>query len=313
MPRAIWSGTISFGLVSIPVELYSATSDHTVHFNQFQRGTADRVRYKRVNERTGDEVEFGDIVKGKEVGDGEFVLVEPDELADIAPGRSRSIEIGSFVDLDEIDPIFFQKTYWLAPAKQEYAKPYGLLAKAMAATNRAGIATFVMRGKQYLTAIRARDKVIALETLYFADEIRDPAEVTEPAPVNAKGKELKMAESLIESMTDKWNPADFKDTYTERVNKLIEDKHQGNEIVIEAEPAAATEVTDLMDALSRSVEATRGKGRGGAAGRKSAAGGAAKTADLSKADLDRKARELDIRGRSRMSRAELAKAVAKAS
>src|SRR4051812_13005717 len=167
MARAIWSGAISFGLVSIPVELYSATQDHTVHFNQFQRGTSDRVRYKRVNERTGDEVEYGDIVKGREVGDGQFVLVEPAELDEIAPGRSRTIDINAFVDLDEIDPIFYQKTYWLAPAKKEFAKPYALLTKAMTDSNRAGIATFVMRGKQYLTAVRARNGVLALETLYF--------------------------------------------------------------------------------------------------------------------------------------------------
>jgi DNA end-binding protein Ku len=308
MPRAIWSGAISFGLVTIPVELHSATKDHTVHFNQFQRGTSDRVRYKRVNERTGEEVDFGDIVKGREVDDGQFVLIEPDELADIAPGRSRTIDIEAFVDLDEIDPIHYQKTYWLAPSKKEYGKPYALLAKAMQDTNRAGIATFVMRGKQYLTAIRARDGRMALETLYFADEIREPVEVEDTtAP---RRNELKMAASLIESMSEAWQPEDYRDTYTDRVNKLVEDKAAGNEIVAEAEPPEATEVTDLMEALRRSVESTKG-GRKPAQPRTKS-----KSADLSglsKSELEERARDLDIRGRSKMKRAELEKAVAKAS
>jgi DNA end-binding protein Ku len=305
MARAIWSGAISFGLVSIPVELYSATRDHTIHFNQFERGTSDRVRNRRVNERTGEEVEFGDIVKGREVDDSEFVLVEPEELDEIAPGRSRTIDIGSFVDLDEIDPIFYQKTYWLGPAKKEYAKPYALLTKAMAEANRAGIATFVMRGKQYLTAIRARDDVLTLETLYFADEIRDPQEVVEPVTVKPDRKEMRMATSLIESMTESWRPEDYRDTYTERVKKLINDKAKGNEVVVEAEPAEATEVTDLMEALRRSVESTKGKTKGRKAKQD--------LGDLSKTELAERARELDIRGRSKMSRSQLEKAVAKAS
>jgi DNA end-binding protein Ku len=307
MARAIWSGAISFGLVSIPVELYSATSDHTVHFNQFERGTSDRIRYKRVNERTGKEVEYSDIVKGREVGDGTFVLVEPDELADIAPGRSRTIEIDAFVDLDEIDPIFYQKTYWLAPAKKEYVKPYSLLAKAMTDSNRAGIATFVMRGKQYLTAVRVRDGIMALETMYFADEIRDPAEIKDTVKGTKPGqaKELKMATSLIESLSEPWKPEQYRDTYTDKVNKLIEDKAAGNEIVVEAEPPAATEVTHLMEALRRSVESTKG--------RKQDKRKSPDLSDLSKTQLEERARDLEIKGRSKMSRAELEKAVAKAS
>jgi DNA end-binding protein Ku len=315
MPRAIWSGAISFGLVTIPVELHSATKDHTVHFNQFQRGTSDRVRYKRVNERTGDEVDFGDIVKGREVDDGQFVLIEPDELSDIAPGRSRTIDIEAFVDLDEIDPIYYQKTYWLAPSKKEYGKPYALLAKAMQETNRAGVATFVMRGKQYLTAVRARDGRMALETLYFADEIREPVEIDDTADTTKpRRNELKMASSLIESMTESWQPEDYRDTYTDRVNKLVEDKAAGNEIVAEAEPPGATEVTDLMEALRRSVEST--KGRQKPAKDEKPARRRKKSTDLSglsKSELEERARELDIRGRSKMKRADLEKAVAKAS
>jgi DNA end-binding protein Ku len=302
MPRSIWRGAISFGLVTIPVELYSATKDHTVHFNQFQRGTSDRIRYKRVNERTGEEVEFADIVKGHEVGDGEFVLLEQEELDEIAPGRSQGIEIDAFVDLDEIDPIHFQKTYWLAPARPEYARPYGLLRDAMDRANRVGVAKFVMRGKQYLTALRAEGDLIALETMYFADEIRDPKKVVGKLPPRTtKTKEVAMATSLVESMSGPWKPKDYRDTYTAKVTKLVADKQAGKEIVAEAEPPRATGADDLMDVLSRSVENIRGKRK------------ATDLADLSKADLDRRARQLKISGRSKMKRGELEKAVRKAS
>jgi DNA end-binding protein Ku len=261
MARAIWSGSINFGLVSIPVGLYSATEDHTIHFHQFQRGTADRIRYQRINERTGEEVDYADIVKGAEVGGGDYVIVEPDELDAVAPGRSRSIEITSFVDLNEIDPVHFQKTYWLAPAGEEYTRPYGLLLEAMGRTNRAGIATFVMRGKEYLTAIRADEGVLALHTLFFADEIRNPTDELENLPDRkpASGKELDMAKTLIESMSGPWHPQDYHDTYTERVERLIDDKRRGREIVTEAEPPEPTEMSDLLEALQRSVSAIKRK------------------------------------------------------
>ncbi len=302
MARAIWSGAVSFGLVTIPVALYGATHDHTVHFNQFERGTSDRIRYQRVNERTGKEVDYSDVVKGHDVGGNEYVVVEQEELDDIAPGRSRTIDIDTFVDLDEIDPVYFQKSYWLGPAKSEYARPYRLLVRAMAKTGKAGIATFVMRGKQYLTAIHADGDLLALETLYFADEIRDPAEVLDELPTGdrAKPKEVAMATSLIESMSGPWRPEDFRDTYTAKVEKLLRAKQSGKKTTVAEQPPDATEVVDLMEALRRSVEGTRKK----------------KTPDLSelsKADLDKRARELGITGRSKMKRADLEKAVRKAS
>ncbi len=261
MARAIWTGSIAFGLVSIPVGVFSATEDHTIHFHQFQRGTSDRVRNKRVNERTGREVEFDEIVKGADVGDGEHVIVEPDELDSVAPGRSRSLEISDFVDLDEIDPIYFNRTYWLAPTGDEYARPYALLRQAMSATNRAAIGTFVMRGKEYLAAIRADGDVLALHTLYFADEVRDPAELDNVPGKRAKGgsdKELDMATGLIESMSAPWKPEQYRDSYQDRVRKLIKDKRKGREIVVESEPAEPTGMSDLLEALQRSVEAARG-------------------------------------------------------
>lgn len=310
MARPIWSGAINFGLVTIPVELYSATEDHTISFRQFERGTSDRIRYKRVNERTGKEVAFSDIVKGADLGGGEYVIIEPDELDAIAPGRSRTIDINSFVELDDIDPVHFQKTYWLAPAKEEYGKSYSLLLQAMEKTNRAGIASFVMRGKEYLTAVRAGDGMLVLNTLLFPEDIRDPAKELKSLPeiTTARGKELEMATSLIDSMTDDWRPEDYHDTYTEQVEKLIEDKREGKEIVAETEPAEPTKVVDLFEALSKSVEGRKKR-------RDTPSASAAADEDLSslnKADLDKLARDLDVKGRSKMSRDELAKAVAAA-
>ena len=163
MARSIWTGVISFGLVSVPVGLYSATEDHDVGFHQFEKGTSDRVRNKRVNERTGKEVPYANIVKGAEVGgDDAYVLIDPEELESIAPGRSRSLEVHSFVDLAEIDPVYYAKTYYLAPAGDAAEKTYALLRQAMATSKRAAIGTFVMRGRQYLAAIRSQDKVLVL-------------------------------------------------------------------------------------------------------------------------------------------------------
>jgi DNA end-binding protein Ku len=259
VPRSIWTGSITFGLVTVPVGLYSATEDHGVHFHQYQRGTTDRIRYQRVNERTGEEVAFGEIVRGLEEDSGQTVIVEPAELDEIAPGRSRSIDVTTFVDLDEIDPIYFQKTYWLAPAKQENGKVYGLLAAAMEATNRVAIATFVMRNKQYLCAVRAESGVLSLETLYYADEIREPRQELDHLPERADpdGREFDMARTLIESMSAAWRPEDYRDTYTDKVKQLIEDKRAGHDVITESAPPAATDVTDLLEALRLSVEARR--------------------------------------------------------
>jgi DNA end-binding protein Ku len=319
--RPIWSGAINFGLVTVPVELYSATEDHTIGFRQFQRGTSDRIRYKRVNERTGEEVPYADIVKGADLGGGDYVIIEPDELDAIAPGRSRTIDISAFVDLEDIDPIHYQKTYWLAPTKEEYGRAYSLLLQAMAKTNRAGVASFVMRGKEYLTAIRPGENLLILTTLLFVEDIRDPAKELKSLPeiTAGRGKELDMAVSLIDSMTEPWEPDNYHDTYTQRVEQLIEDKAAGRAIISETEPSQPTLVVDLFDALSRSVEG-RKKHRevaesGGAAEPKRRAASPDDQADLaklSKAELDQLARDLDVKGRSKMSRTELAKAVAAA-
>jgi DNA end-binding protein Ku len=258
MARAMWSGYINFGLVSVPVGLYSATREHEIDFHQFQKGTSDRIRYKRVNERTGREVPYEKIVKGHDVGSGEYVIVEPGELDDIAPGKSRSLEIDTFVDLDEIDPMHFQKSYYLGPSDAENASSYALLRDALAKTNRAGIAKFVMRGKEYLATIRADEKVLVLETMFFVDEIRDPGKDVGGLPrKSGAGKQLSMAVDLIEAMSGEWKPAAYKDTYTERVKDLVKAKHAGKEVVYSEEEPQATNPSDLVAALRASVEEAR--------------------------------------------------------
>jgi DNA end-binding protein Ku len=260
MARSIWSGYINFGLVSVPVGLYSATQEHEVDFHQFQKGTSDRIRYKRVNERTGREVDYEKIVKGHDLGNGKYVIVEPDELDNIAPGKSRSLEISTFVDLDEIDPIYYQKSYYLGPKDSDNKGSYALLRDALKKTNRAGIAKFVMRGKEYLATIRAQDKVLVLNTMYFADEIRDAARELDDLPAKSSaGKQLSMAADLIEAMSGEWKPAAYKDTYTERVKELVETKRKGEEVVFNEEEPEATTSTDLVSALRASVEAARSR------------------------------------------------------
>jgi DNA end-binding protein Ku len=263
MARAIWTGSVSFGLVNVPVGLYSATHEHTVHFHQFEEGTSARVRNQRVNEKTGEEVDYAHVVKGAEVDDGEYVMLTQEELESVEPGRSRTIDITDFVDAAEIDPIYYQKTYYLAPSDETAEKAYLLLVKAMTKAERIGVATFVMRGKQYLAAIRpsADGKVLVLETMFFADEVRDPADEIDTLPVSARvsGKDLDMAVSLVESLTTPWKPKNYRDTYTERVRKLIDAKRKNREVVTAPDREQdAEKVTDLLAALQASVEAAKG-------------------------------------------------------
>jgi DNA end-binding protein Ku len=261
MARSIWNGVISFGLVSVPVALYSATEDHEVSFHQFERDTSDRFRYKRVNERTDKEVDYADIVRGADIGGGHYVMLEQDELEGIAPGRSRSLNIEAFVDLEDIDPIYYQRTYYLGPGKDS-GKTYALLRDAMEQSNKAAIARLVMRGKEYLTAVRAEKNLLVLQTMHFADEVRNAEDEIDdiPARTSARSKELKVARQLIESMSDTWRPGEYHDTYTDRVNQLIEAKSKDEEFERAEEAPDATDVVDLMDALRQSVDSSRSRG-----------------------------------------------------
>ncbi|MCX4775365.1 Ku protein [Streptomyces sp. NBC_01264] len=328
MARPVWAGNLSFGLVSLPVGLYTATDSHTIRFHQLQRGTSDRIRNRRVNERTGNEVELDDIVKGYDTG-GEYVLVEPAELDDIAPGRSRSLEINGFVDLTEVDPIFFDKTYYLGPRGKGFDKVYSLLEQALAKAGKAGIATFVMRQHEYLVALKAENGLLTLHTLHWADEVRDPKAEIDGLPGKARtsDKELKMAEQLIGAMTMAWDPAAFHDTFQEKVAALIAAKRAGD-TVEKAEPAAEpTGAVDLMEALRASVErAASPKATGGKATTSGKATAAKKPAakkrirsapkkddldGLSKADLYKKATAAHLPGRSHMTREDLVKALSR--
>jgi DNA end-binding protein Ku len=272
MPRAIWSGAISFGLVSVPVKLFSAVSRKTVRFNQLDGESNTRIRQKRVNAE-GDEVPYDHIVKGYEVTKDTYVVVTDDDLANLAPTASRMIDISDFVDQSEIDPVFYDSAYYLVP--DELArKSYVLLARAMEEADRVAIASFVMRTKQYLVAIRPVDGILMMSTMVYADEVVAPADVPgldELGDFDTTEAELTMAGQLIDSLTSDFEPERYHDTYRQQVLELIEAKAAGEVTAIEAPAAAEDEgVVDLLAALEASVnaakEARSGNGSPGAKG-----------------------------------------------
>jgi DNA end-binding protein Ku len=258
MPRAIWSGSISFGLVNIPVKLYSAVSRKTVHFNQLDSRTGARVKQKRVDAETGEEVPWDQIVKGYELDSGAYVTITEDEMAALDPKAVRTIDLEEFVDLSAIDPMFYDAAYYLVPDKS--SKPYALLARAMEEEGKVGIARFVMRTKQYLAAIRPLEGRLVLSTMVYADEVNDPAEIPELADVvdvEVSDKELTMAAQLVESLSTEFEPDRFQDTYRQAVLDLIDRKAAGEEVVVPAATAEPERVVDLMAALEASVAAAK--------------------------------------------------------
>jgi DNA end-binding protein Ku len=258
MPRAIWSGAISFGLVNVPVKLYSATSPKTVRFHQISSKTGARVRQKRVDPSTGDEVPFEEIVKGYEISSGHYVVVDPDELSAAIPEATHSIDIEEFVDQSEIDPIYYEKAYYLVPDRRA-DKPYRLLAEAMAKTNKVGIAKFVMRTKQYLAALRSVGGVLVLSTMLFADEVVpvDGLEGLPEADVTVSDRELGMAEQLIASLGAPFEPEKYHDTYREQVLDIINRKADGEDVSAPAAAPSPAAVVDLMAALEASLAAAK--------------------------------------------------------
>jgi DNA end-binding protein Ku len=266
-PRAIWSGSISFGLVNVPVKLYTAVKQLDIHFNQLDEKTGAHIKYKRVSEKTGKEVPYEKIVKGYEVTKGKYVTITPDELESVAPKATRTVDIEDFVDLHEIDPIFYETAYYLAPSGEGAAKAYGLLLKAMEETEKVAIGRFVMRTKEYLCAIRPYDGVLTLETMYFADEIVDKLEIPgiPDRRVKVPERELKIATSLIDSLTSPWKPEKYSDSYREQVLKMIKSKARGKEIVMPEATEEKAEVVDLLAALEASVDAAK-KRKGASAG-----------------------------------------------
>ena len=259
MPRAIWSGAISFGLVNVPVKLYSATSPRTVRFHQISGKTGARIKQKRVDSSTGEEVQFEDIVKGYELSPDQYVLIEPDELESLDPKATRTIDIEDFVDLDEIDPIYYDHTYYLAPAAGG-AKAYRLLLDAMRESGKVAIGRIVLRTKQQLAALRPAGDALAVSTMLFGDEVLTPDrldDLDQVSQTETTDRELKMAQQLIDTLSGDFDPSKYKDEYRDRVLALIERKASGEEIAAVPQAEEETPAPDLMAALEASLAAVR--------------------------------------------------------
>jgi DNA end-binding protein Ku len=264
LARAIWSGSISFGLLNVPVKLYSAVSKQTVSFRELREGDGARIRHKRVAETDGKEVPYEKIVKGYEYAPDQYVVLTRDELAELDPKRTRAIEIQDFVDLDDIDPIYFEQPYYLGPDKGA-ERAYALLVQAMKESRKVAVARFVLRNKEHLAAIRPMDDVLTLATMRFHDEVSSASdldgEVFEDAkPKKPEKRELEMAKQLIESLTTKFKADKYRDEYREELLDLLERKAEGKEIVTApTEEPKPTKAPDLMAALEESLAAVRGE------------------------------------------------------
>jgi len=260
MPRAIWSGAISFGLVNIPVKLYSAVSRKTVRFHQIDAESGQRIRQQRVNPASGDEVPYEQIVKGYEISPDKYVTITPEELEALEPQKTRTIDIEEFVDLEQIDPIYYDHPYFLAPDKGA-AKAYKLLLDAMEQADKVAIARVVIRSKENLVALRSYGGAITMETMLFPDEVVSPDSIEELTAVDGNVKttkrELDMAKQLIESLSGDFDPGGYRDEYRERVLDMIERKAAGETITVEAPQEERKEVPDLMAALEASIASSK--------------------------------------------------------
>ena len=253
MPRAIWTGAISFGLVHVPVRLVTAVQDNRVSFNMLQESTGQRIRYKKENDE-GEEVASDEIVKGYELDTGEWLIVHDEELDDLEPERSETIEITEFVSIADIDPNYCDKPYYITP-DEGARKPYKLLMQAMEEAGKVGIAKFVMHGREHLTALRPLRGMLCLVLMRFAEEIRPTEDLAigiEDVEVN-KG-ELKVAVQLIDAMTQDFRAEDFQDEYQQRVRELLEAKAEGKEYIVPERKAEEVETENLVDALKKSLE-----------------------------------------------------------
>lgn len=273
MPRSIWKGAISFGLVNIPVSLYSAESRQELRFNQLDRRTMSRVREKRVDEGTGDEVPYEEIVKGFDTGGGNYVVLTEDDFKRANPKATQSIDILGFVNADDIDIIYYDKPYYLGPVGSG-KKGYALLRQVLRSTDRVAVAKVVIRTKQYLCAVVARGEVMVLEVLRFAYELRDPAEIDVPGDdleeLGVNEAEITMAEQLVGAMVKPWSPEEYRDEYRDDVLKMIEAKEASGQSAAAAttQPSSGAgegQVVDIMALLKRSVDQVKAAG-GGAGG-----------------------------------------------
>ena len=271
-PRSLWKGALSFGLVNVPVRLYTATDDKTPSFNQLRASDHSRIGYKRVAKADDKEVDYDDIVKGYEYERDRYVVFTQEELEAMKPSSSRTIEIMQFTPLEQIDPIYFQRAYYLAPDPSG-AKAYALLARAMKDQNTVALCKVAIREKEHLATLRLRGDVMVLETMWWPDEIREVSledfdidELPEP-----RKQEVQMAQTLIENLTEDFDPSQYSDTYREKVMAAVKQKVEGEEITIAEEGEEPAAVVDLMAALKQSVEASKQRKGGDDGDKKSAA------------------------------------------
>jgi DNA end-binding protein Ku len=299
MPRAIWSGSISFGLVNVPVRMYSAISEQDVHFHLLHSKDDSRIGYAKVCKKEGKPVPDDEIVKGYEFAEGEYVFVTDEDLEAAAGESYKSIDIQDFVDVDEVDSIYFERSSYLGPAEGA-EKPYALLVQAMEESGLVAIATYVMRDKQQLGCLRVRDGMIVLEKMFFADEIR-PTKGIAPRKARVGKQELAMALDLVDRFRGPFEPEKYEDTYRAALLRVIDRKRKGKEVHVEPQ-AEREEPTDLMAALRASVEAHSRRAR-------KAKRGDGSLDELSKPELERRARKAGIEGRSKMTKDELVEAL----
>jgi DNA end-binding protein Ku len=258
MPRALWTGSISFGLVNIPIRLFAATESHQLELHQFDAKTNKRIRYRRVVEGTNHEVPYEQIVDGYEVSKGKIVLLNDEEMAAAAPKQSHTLELEQFVPLTDIDPITWNHTYYVGPDGAGTHKAYAVLRDAMKRAGRVGIGRFVLRSKEYLATLRPFERGLALETMFFADEIRAIGDVPgADVRVTASARELEIAEKLIDSLSGTWNHGHYEDSYRGRLLDLVKRKAKGEVVDVETSETEAAPVTDLMEALKQSLAGGR--------------------------------------------------------
>ena len=294
MARAIWTGSISFGLLNVPVRLYSAVARRNIALREIRDSDSARIKHRRVAEGTDEEVPYENIVKAYEITPGQYVPLDKDEMSALAPEKTRAIEVQDFVDLEEIDPIYFDSPYYLGPAAGA-EKAYALLAKAMEASGKVAVSRFVFRTKEHLAALRSTDGVLTLTTMRFADEVVPAGELGDALPEKApkvNKREQEMAEQLIESLSTEFDPSAYRDEYRDQLLALIERKAEGKDIVApETEEPEATKAPDLMAALEESIAAVKGKAEGDGGGKKKPAAkktkSAAKTAKAKKSSSSR--------------------------